>query len=150
MKIRNNVIFKLTCLIFSFNFVRLNQNIKQVPYENLYDNEENYDRLNENSQFDYKKVSNGPCNIPVITAENPITQKEFLEKYAYNSPVIFKRTPEEVERNRIFTEKCQLDNLIKEYGEKFVTGKKSLHLLTKNLFNLMKCFLEPTDPFLNR
>ena len=135
-------------MIFWFNFVGLNQNIKQVRYQN---NEENYDRLNENSQFDYKKVSDGPCNIPVITAENPITQKEFLEKYAYNSPVIFKRTPEEVERNRLFTETCQLDNLIKEYGEKFVTGKKSLHLLQIFLVlfqpNLIKCFLEPTGVF---
>ncbi len=107
MIIKKNIIY----LIFYFKFVK--------SFENLFDNEETYQRHNENSQFDYRKVSDGPCNIPIVTA--PITQSEFLDKYAFSSPVIFKRTPEEVEKNRVFTQKRQLDRLIEEYGDKFVT-----------------------------
>ena len=114
MKIKKNN-FKIFLFIFFLN-------LKLVkPLEGLFDKVENlhdFDQNNQN-QFEYNKVSIGPCNIPVVTS--PITQNEFLEKYAYSSPVIFRRDSDEIERNKIFTERCQLANLIKDYGEKFVT-----------------------------
>lgn len=84
---------------------------------------ENPDTYLSNVDFDQTlKLSDvrvGPCNIPIES--DPITQEEFLEKYAEKSPVVFRRSKLEPERNRVFQEKCQLENLIKEYGEKFVT-----------------------------
>lgn len=75
------------------------------------------------NDLDIKKCSpeieQGPCNIPIVT--EPISQTEFLEKYAYSSPVVFRRSAFDQNRNKIFQEKCQLENLVKESGDKYVT-----------------------------
>lgn len=71
------------------------------------------------SSFRVDLVESGPCNIPVEHA--PITQREFINKYAYSSPVIFRRSVQERETNRAFEEACQFERIADVYGEKFVT-----------------------------
>ena len=61
----------------------------------------------------------GPCNIPIVTES--ITQDEFLQQYAYTSPVIFKKSFFSPTRNRQFEIECDLVNLVKNYGQKYVT-----------------------------
>ena len=87
-----------------------------IAYGQLIDSEENYANSNEKiSNFNFTDIYSGPCNIPVET--ELITQEEFIQKYAYVSPVIFKRNNKN-ERNKLFKEKCEIDNLYKEYGDK--------------------------------
>lgn len=79
----------------------------------LYDNE-NYLKSPVRHQFNFTEIETGPCNIPIIN--EPITEKEFLNKYAYSTPVVFRRY--DLNRNKLFKEKCEIDNLYNEYGHK--------------------------------
>ena len=62
-------------------------------------------------------ISLGTCNIPVI--KEHITQSEFLSKYAYDSPVVFKSISNP-QRNSEFKKLCQFEALIAKYGDKHV------------------------------
>jgi len=66
------------------------------------------------SNFNFTEIEFGPCNVPI--EREPISQKHFINKYAYVSPVIFKKHNNE--RNKLFKEKCEIDNLYTEYGNK--------------------------------
>lgn len=70
-----------------------------------------------NSEQNPNEISKCECNIPVLT--EPITQQEFIEKYAYESPVVFRRSDKS--RNKEFQEMCKFENLIQVYGDKYVT-----------------------------
>jgi hypothetical protein len=87
------------------------------------------------------KVEEGPCNIPI--EENPISQQEFLNKYAYKSPVVFRRSKLQVGRNLKFQDKCTFENLIAEYGDKFVT------VSTANTYSYKKYSMR-LDDYLNK
>ena len=125
--------FRTFYLILCFNLVK--------SIEDLFDNEENFKNFYEHDQFDYSKVSKGPCNVPVESAS--LSQSEFLKKYAYNSPVIIRRSAEEIEKNKLFTEKCQLDNILNDYGEKYVT------VSTANTYSYKKFSMKLSD-YLNQ
>ena len=84
--------------------------------DNLNDFEANYFNTKSKSTFNFTEIQVGPCNVPV--ENEPITQKHFLNTYAYVSPVIFKKYDNE--RNKLFKEKCEIDNLYTEYGHKYV------------------------------
>jgi uncharacterized protein YdcH (DUF465 family) len=62
----------------------------------------------------------GLCNLPIEYLDNPPSQEEFLEKYAFKQPVVFRRAKHS-NRNALFEKKCQLDNMVREYGDKYVT-----------------------------
>lgn len=79
--------------------------------------EDNIDKSKTSFRLDL--IERGPCTIPIVTEE--ITQEEFLEKYAYTSAVIFKRTVQQREKNAEFQQKCELENLSNEFGDKTVT-----------------------------
>lgn len=64
-------------------------------------------------------MQNGPCNIPV--ENDVITNEEFLRKYAYKSPVVFKKNGFQTKRNQLFAAKSHIDNLLTEYADKRVT-----------------------------
>ena len=51
----------------------------------------------------------------------PISQDEFMQKYAYKSPVVFKRHEFQIKRNINFELKSHFDNLLNEYADKIVT-----------------------------
>jgi hypothetical protein len=59
------------------------------------------------------KIKNGPCNIPIERGH--ITQNDFLKKYAYTSPVVFRRVS--ADYNSLFQEKSSLFNLLTVYGD---------------------------------
>lgn len=109
MKIVQVLLFISICLIQLirkaefFEFVEKTSPIEQGA--ELYDED------------DFELVKQGPCNIPIETEE--ITQEEFLAKYAFSSPVIFRL--KDKERNLKFKEKCSLHNLIRDFGDKKVT-----------------------------
>ena len=98
----------LTFVCFSILFHRT------LLYVNLHDSETDCLKADSKPFFNFTEIEFGPCNIPV--ENQPITQQEFIRKYAYASPVIFKKFNNE--RNKIFQEKCQIDNLYSEYGHK--------------------------------
>ncbi len=103
----------LLLLIASWKFLSVNGQLDDVA--NLLDSEDDLIRLNKIDR--QQIVEKGPCNIPVIT--NSITQQEFIQRYAFSSPVIFKNSA--TKRNKIFQEKCEFHNLIETYGDKYVT-----------------------------
>lgn len=65
------------------------------------------------------EIDSGPCNMPV--EYEPISEGEFLEKYAYKFPVVFRHSQADKNRNKLFQQKCQIDSLDKDYGDKMVT-----------------------------
>jgi hypothetical protein len=77
------------------------------------------DKENLKSSFRVEDVETGPCTIAI--ENEPISEEEFLEKYAYKLPVVFRRPKNNNNRNSLFQQKCQLDNLASEYGNNFVT-----------------------------
>lgn len=82
-------------------------------YYELYDNEIAFKSLSKH-RFNFADIETGPCNIPIVN--EPITTSEFLKKYAYSTPVVFRRF--DPDRNKLFKEKCEIDNLNIEYGHK--------------------------------
>lgn len=128
-------IMKINIVLSFILFVNLFQLFESL--ENLYDRENDLESFNEKISYDYEQVKVGPCTIPVET--EPISQKDFLEKYAYSSPVVFRRSDKEKDRNKLFQEKCQLDNLISEYGNKFVT------VSTANTYSYKKFSMKFSD-----
>ncbi len=104
------IIFPL--LLSSVFFFSCNGKIDN--FENLFDSDE---ELTNRQIESLKLIEKGPCNIPVV--KGSITQDEFIEKYAYTSPVIFKNSG--TTRNKLFQEKCEFQNLIEIYGDKYVT-----------------------------
>jgi hypothetical protein len=84
--------------------------------ESLSDNLNDFDTkyFKSKSNFNFTEIEFGPCNVPI--EREPISQKHFINKYAYVSPVIFKKYSNE--RNKLFKEKCEIDNLYAEYGSK--------------------------------
>jgi ribosomal protein L16 Arg81 hydroxylase len=104
--------FFLFISIFLIKFITNDQEVDVVDKDSSIKKEtEMYD------SDDLELVKRGPCNIPIETEE--ITQEDFLTKYAYTSPVIFRIKNKE--RNSKFKDKCNLHNLIKEYGNKKIT-----------------------------
>lgn len=103
------------------------------------------------NDFDHQ-IEDGPCNIPVLT--EPISQTEFLEKYAFTSPVIFRFSQQEVSKNQKFKQKCQLDNLKKEFGDKYVTVSSantySYKRYSMKLASYLDNFILPYDKIENR
>lgn len=104
-----------------------------------------------NKSFEHQ-IENGPCNIPVLTV--PISKKEFLDKYAFTSPVIFRFSEQEMSKNQKFQQKCQLDNLKKEFGDKYVTVSSantySYKRYSMKLANYLEDFILPYDKIKNR
>ncbi|CAF0834659.1 unnamed protein product [Brachionus calyciflorus] len=86
---------------------------------NLLDTENSLDNLDKDYNSYIKEIEEGPCNIPIVT--EPISQREFLDKYAFTSPVIFRFSEQITSKNKLFQEKCQLENLKTYYGDKYVT-----------------------------
>lgn len=97
--------------IISFTIILLSV---LLVYGNLNDLEENYANSKEKISFNFTDIWSGPCNIPV--EKELISQEDFIKKYAYTSPVVFKRKNNE--RNKLFKEKCEIENLYNEYGDK--------------------------------
>ena len=83
------------------------------------------------------QMESGECTIPVEF--EPITQDEFMKKYAYKSPVVFKRNEFQEKRNKIFKIKSQIDNLLTEYADKHVT------LSTANTYSYKKYTMRLAD-----
>jgi len=70
------------------------------------------------SDEDYERlIQTGPCTIDVV--DETISQEEFVNKYAYSKPVIFK-SRKDTSRNKVFTQKSKLENLVRDFGEKDV------------------------------
>ncbi|KAL3875423.1 hypothetical protein ACJMK2_033371 [Sinanodonta woodiana] len=76
----------------------------------------------------------GPCTIDVRD-ESQLSQKEFLERYAYSKPVVIRRAKD----NSVFQQMCEKSNLIKKFGDKEIRlssantysyTKKDVSLLT--------------------
>jgi hypothetical protein len=93
--------------------------------ENLYDDDkylENLDSIfssNQDRTIFNRIIKEEICNIPVESFEI-LTQEDFILKYAFSQPVVFRRS-DQSNRNKLFEEKCQLDNLLKNFGNKPVT-----------------------------
>ena len=113
--------FFFSCLHISSSFDSFLSSNNKKNNDNNNNNEYNNKYESENVQVSglSSQVEKGPCNIPVETS--PISQKKFLEKYAFNSPVVFRRSEVEPKRNAAFQQKSSFSNLITEYGNKFVT-----------------------------
>jgi hypothetical protein len=126
---------KINIILSLILFVNLFKRFESL--EKLFDQEEDLDNFDEKISYDYEKVKVGPCTIPIET--EPISQKDFEEKYAYTSPVVFRRSDKEKDRNKIFQEKCQLDNLMSEYGNKYVT------VSTANTYSYKKFSMKFSD-----
>lgn len=126
-----NFIFSL---IFNLILIRLVRTT-QPNYEYL-DDVNNFKR-----NFRIELVETGPCTIPVV--HGPISQEEFLQKYAYRSPVVIKPSQSERLKNELFQKKCQIDNLIEEFGDKFVT------ISTANTYSYNKYSMRLRD-YLNK
>jgi hypothetical protein len=104
----------LFLLFFELNFLNFT-----ISHDYLYENE-NFIQLQEKKlKLKIDDISRGPCNIPIVTL--PISQDDFIINYAYKSPVIFKKSAFQNERNKLFQEKCQIPNLVDTYGDKYVT-----------------------------
>ena len=102
----------------NFGFVLILFTFASIKSEELKLSSENdLDKIGIKEKVLLENVRSGPCNIPIESS--PISQEEFMRKYAFYSPVVFRRSDKE--RNSIFKEKCDIQNLRKEFGDKKVT-----------------------------
>jgi hypothetical protein len=108
-----------SCKNFLIVFILITTFLLAKSYDQLLSAEKDVENFDKEYRSHIPEIENGPCNIPVLT--EPISQREFLDKYAYTSPVVFKFSADETSRNKQFQEKCQLENLNTEYGDKYVT-----------------------------
>ncbi|XP_078477748.1 jmjC domain-containing protein 8 [Lampetra planeri] len=69
----------------------------------------------------------GPCNIDVLDSSS-ISYHEFINRYAYSSPVILKGLTD----NTKFRSSCSRSSLLKEYGE------RKVRLSTANTYSYKK------------
>jgi hypothetical protein len=104
--------------------------------------------LNQDWDYLQKLVEEAPCNIPIEL--EPISQKEFIDKYAYTSPVVFRHSNNKTPtRNALFKQKCQIDNLLNEYGHKRVTvSTANTHSYNKHTLRLddyVRMYVLPTE-----
>jgi hypothetical protein len=110
---------------FIFNTILLLWVSKSSFEENLYDNEKHLDNIedifsvNHNSNIFNRIIEEDICNIPIESFET-LTQEDFILKYAYTQPVVLRRSSQS-NRNKLFEQKCQLDNLLKNFANKPVT-----------------------------
>jgi len=82
--------------------------------------------VEEGGWVTYKRdilVDSGPCNIPIIDA-NTVSQAEFLQRYAYRTPVLIRNgsnSSSDDDVNGRFREACQRENLLRDWGHATVT-----------------------------
>lgn len=116
MKFETRTTLLLSVIAIQIFIINSTQNFKTLLNK---EQEELLQNLDKEPSYKISDVEQGPCNIPIEA--DPITQEEFLEKYAFKSPVVFRRSKADKDRNRLFKEKCELANLATEYGDKYVT-----------------------------
>ena len=122
MKMSSSSVKSILIVCLTIKFLRCSS---ESLNDNLNDFDKNHFNINSKSNFNFTEIEFGPCNVPI--EREPISQKHFINKYAYVSPVIFKRHNNE--RNKLFKEKCEIDNLSKEYGNKYVSFFISLYYI---------------------
>ena len=125
-------------LIKKYSAIRLVLCLTFCFHSSILDTFDDHDGFAEHSQFDYRQVGSGPCNIPIETTSS-LNQTEFLRKYAYSYPVIIRRMQEDIANNKLFTEKCQLDAILNDYGDKYVT------VSTANTYSYKKFSMKLSD-----
>ncbi|XP_077980369.1 jmjC domain-containing protein 8-like [Glandiceps talaboti] len=81
-------------------------------------------------------IATGPCDLEV--RDSSLTYKEFMEKYAYNYPVILK----DVTDNSIFRKLCEKQELLQRFGD------KNVKLSTANTYSYEKVIV-PFSVYVN-
>jgi hypothetical protein len=111
--------FNLISIVFTIVFFALNSFCQAHNEQHISFLAQDNEEIEADLNYLMKTIEQGPCNIPI--ENDPISLNDFLENYAYKSPVIFRQSVKEADRNVIFNEKCSFENLIKDYGDKHVT-----------------------------
>ena len=102
----------IVVLIFRLTLI----STEEDHFENVFSSENDLNSFEDKRPSVLNDVKTGPCNIPI--EHDPISQEDFIQKYAYTSPVIFRRSSLQKERNNLFKDKCDLNNLKNEHGDK--------------------------------
>ena len=106
------------------------------------------DEQRNNWIVDQHQLEQCLCTVPIES--KPISQEDFINKYAFKSPVVFRRSASPNDRNMLFTQACQLDNLARNYGNKVITvSTANTHSYAKSSMKLSDYLNEYVKPHAN-